>query len=479
MNADIGHRVFLLISAAWRRRYMIVTPMLVLPLIGIAVGLLAPKKFESHTSILVQETSKMNPFLQDFAVSAKLKERTEALGALIKSRHILRAVAEERGMINKDDKDEHINMTIAQLAGSIDMKVSGKDLFIISMKSSSSAGLKENLESVSKHFVEQMLSPERSAMKDSAFFLSEHLKRRKEELQSAEADLAKYKDSFSEELPEMHQANVTRLESLKQLLSEKEAQLSGTERSLGGIKQQLTQTNPVLGKLEEQIIRIRGELALLRARYTDDHSKVQGALRQLNRLEDERQIVLKQEPANVDLNNLWDMASQAPLSGGKDGSHGLLVSQLNRFQETRSKHDQLSDETERLKKIIADLELKVAGAGEHERRLSELTRDLSVKRKLYEDLLERYEMARVTGSLGSFESDKRVRVLDQPFTPTKPSNLPTIVFAIAGLFGGLFMGIGLAMVAEFTDHTVRRREQVERLLGAPMLARIPPLAPAK
>ena len=68
---------------------------------------------------------------------------------------------------------------------------------------------------------------------------------------------------------------------------------------------------------------------------------------------------------------------------------------------------------------------------------------------------------------------------EQPFTPTKPSNLPTIVFAIAGLFGGLFMGIGLAMVAEFTDHTVRRREQVERLLGAPMLARIPPLAPAK
>ena len=88
-------------------------------------------------------------------------------------------------------------------------------------------------------------------------------------------------------------------------------------------------------------------------------------------------------------------------------------------------------------------------------------------------------MARVTGSLGSFESDKRVRVIDQPFTPTKPSNLPTIVFAIAGLFGGLFMGIGLAMVAEFTDHTIRRREQVERLLGAPMLARIPPLAPAK
>jgi polysaccharide chain length determinant protein (PEP-CTERM system associated) len=476
MNADIGHRVFLLISAAWRRRYMIATPMLVLPLIGIAVGLLAPKKFESHTSILVQETSKMNPFLQDFAVSAKLKERTEALGALIKSRHILRAVAEERGMINKDDKDEHINMTIAQLAGSIDMKVSGKDLFIISMKSSSSAGLKENLESVSKHFVEQMLSPERSAMKDSAFFLSEHLKRRKEELQNAETDLAKYKDSFSEELPEMHSANVARLESLKQLLSEKEAQLSGTERSLGGIKQQLTQTNPVLGKLEEQIIRIRGELALLRARYTDDHSKVQGAIRQLSRLENERQIVIKQEPNNVNIDNLWDMASQ---SNDKNGAQGLLVSQLNRFQETRSKHDQLSDETERLKKIIAELELKVAGAGEHERRLSELTRDLSVKRKLYEDLLQRYEMARVTGSLGSFESDKRVRVIDQPFTPTKPSNLPTIVFAIAGLFGGLFMGIGLAMVAEFTDHTVRRREQVERLLGAPMLARIPPLAPVK
>ena len=60
-----------------------------------------------------------------------------------------------------------------------------------------------------------------------------------------------------------------RLVELQQLLSEKQAELAGAEQGLKSIDKQLSQTNPVLGRIEEQIITIRSDLALLRARYTD------------------------------------------------------------------------------------------------------------------------------------------------------------------------------------------------------------------
>lgn len=64
---------------------------------GVVIGLLSPKQYVSHTSMLVQETSKMNPFLEDLAVSSQMKERFSGLQTLLHSRHILGKVALEQG----------------------------------------------------------------------------------------------------------------------------------------------------------------------------------------------------------------------------------------------------------------------------------------------------------------------------------------------------------------------------------------------
>ena len=88
----------------------------------------------------------------------------------------------------------------------------------------------------------------------------------------------------------------------------------------------------------------------------------------------------------------------------------------------------------------------------------------------------RRENARITSSLGIFEQDKRIKVIDRPFTPTAPDNPPSYLFFIAGLIGGIFVGCGLAMLLEISDTTLRRRDRLEALTGVPLLTRIPPFA---
>ena len=467
----LAHRVYFLLCGAWRRRYQLLLPALLMPIIGLAVGLLSPKHYQAHTSMLIQETAKMNPFLEDLAVSTMLKERIDGLKTLLHSRHILGAVARELQLADEQAPPDQLDNIIGELSAALSVEMAGKDLLRIEYRADDPANMEAVLTAVSHHFVEQLLAPERSSMQDSRFFLGEHLKHRQQELDAAEKALADFRSQHAAELPALHTSQVARLSQLRQRLAERSTELAGAQKRLGSIDQQLSQSNPVLGRLEESIVRIRGELALYRARYTDNHSLIRGALRNLRRLEQERRQLLSRDNPGLDADQLWDIASNNNIAGSD--VQPLLISQLERLQLARSGVDALTEEVTSLNALIRELERKTAEYGQHASRLAELERDLKIKREFYDDLLLRHEQARLTGSLGIFEKDKRIKVIDRPFTPTRPANLPLWLFAVAGLAGGIALGCGLALLLEIGDTSLRRRDQLQALTGQPVLCRLP------
>ena len=468
----IGQRVLIILMGAWRRRYVIAVPLVLFPIIGFIIGKTTPRYYDSHTSMLIQETAKMNPFLEDLAVSTMLKDRLDALKTLLHSRHILASVAKERGLIPENPTPAELDYVIGELSSSLKVTKLGRDLLKIEYRSSTSEGMAETLEAVSVHFVEQLLAPERSSMVDSQNFLATNIKYRQEELDKAEANLADFKSKNGSLLPEMQLEALGRLAKLKQRLFERQAEYAGATKTLGSLDVQLSKTNPVVGKIEEQIIRIRSDLTLLRAKYTDSHSKVQAKIRNLRRLEVERNILLEQTQPTLDSAQLWDIASSSSLENHGE-NQPVLISQLGDLQKARSNVDSLSEEIKTIQIMISDLEVLTSSFGENEKQLLNLQRDLALKRQLYDNLLERFEMARLTSSLGVFEQEKRVKVIDRPYTPSAPSNLPPIVFLIAGIIGGFGMGAGIALMLELTDTAIRRRDEVEKITGKPVLTRVP------
>lgn len=470
---EMSYRVYRMCAAAWRRRYVLITPMLVLPVVGLLVANLNAKYYTAHTSLLIQETANMNPFLQDFAVSAMLKERVATIKTLLHSRHILAKVAEQQGLIDASTDSEQRDRVVNRLSSALKVTMPGKDLIRIDYKSDRAENMKQTLENVSEHFIEQLLAPERSSMKGSTKFLEQQLKQRRSDLETAEQNLADFKDRYVTDLPELHSINIARFTQLKQQLAEKQAAMAGASRSLGGLDAQLSKTNPVVGRLEEQIIRLNGDLALLRARYTDRHSKIQATMRKLRSLEAERQNNLVNNSQNLDTNKLWQIASNVKNVDGEPKQQPLLISQLESLQSSRNNVQGLEEEIKSLQAMIAELENNLSGYGNLERTLTKLERDLNVKRELYDELLKRYEMARITGSLSLFEQSKRVKVIDKPYTPMSPSNFPALIFVLAGLVGGAFLGVGLVIILEFLDTSVRYRSQLEHITGTAVFGRIP------
>ena len=266
---------------------------------------------------------------------------------------------------------------------------------------------------------------------------------------------------------------------------EKETELAGARAAMEEFNGNLAQTNPVIGKLEESIIKTRTTLSMLRSRYTENHSKVQASIRELDRLKTERQRMITESSRlkSEDIQRLWNLAASTPSFSAENASQGqttILASQLQAVQEAKAKVNSLENEVENITEQTGKLQNNVQRFADVERTLVELQRDFSIKQRLYDDFLNRYVMAQVTENLSTYEESERVKIIDKPFTPSNPVQLPAALFIVAGVFAGIGIGTGLAAIAEITDTTLRLQDAIERIAGVPVLARIPslPRAPA-
>lgn len=483
---SIWKNIYLIFMAAWRQRYIIIIPILIMPIAGGLIAMSRGKIFDTHTTILVQEASKLNPFLEDLSVSTNLKERMAALDTLLHSRHVLFAVAEQLNIINEDTSDAEKGQIIRGIANGLTLNQEGKDLVKISFRSNNPENMKEILEVISEHFIEQLLAPERSSIKQSEKFILLQLEAQKKELQEAENKLSVFKQENATDLPAFHGGNVKRLREIKQKLVNKEIQWSASKASLKSIDKQLSSSNPVVAAIEKRVVQLTSELALLRSRYTDQHSKVVGMQRQLDRLQIKRNNLLektaKLTPKEID--RLWHLAMGSSATKNTSGtrlnnsaSSSLLVSQLQEIQKLRAVEQGLAEEVVSLKSQVKKMQKQVESFALIERDLTELERELETKQGLYNEFLKRYEMAKVTGSLGRFEENNRIVVIDEPYTPVWPSNIPGIVFILAGIIGGISLGIGLAIVIEIMDTSVCHIEQLQNYTMSPVLSRIPKIKP--
>lgn len=465
--AEILH---LLLEAAWRRRFLVVVPLLMMPPIGALIGAFGSRTYESKTSLIVQEPAKINPFLADLSVGVHLAERIAALQSLVRSNELIGSAALEVGVLSHGSTKEERDTVISHLSKGLELQLIGTDLIDLRLRSKTPESLKELLHAIGSRFVDRLVAPERSSIAGSVEFLDRQITVRTADVERTEQLLAQFKTTNAAKLPEMRAGNIQRLGVLRQQLEERRVQLVGARAAATNLGAAIAATDPVVGHLEEEIVKLTGEMALLRSRYTDEHSAVQAVLRQLSRLEKERAAVIEaaRSLSSDDLGRLWNLAASARQPGSQPP---MLVSQLEQLQTAKSREIALFQEVAQLERATAELEAVVMSQSEVEQQLAGLERELRVKRDVLDKLMQRAEMARVTGDLGAFEAGQRVLVIQEPDEPSPVGPTP-LKFALAGLIGGLALGVGLAVAMELGDDAVRRPSDLVRTAGLRVLARL-------
>jgi uncharacterized protein involved in exopolysaccharide biosynthesis len=178
----------------------------------------------------------------------------------------------------------------------------------------------------------------------------------------------------------------------------------------------------------------------------------------------------------------------APTAGGT--GTGFFVSGKNVVQTTTQENPEYRNLMEKLtqakidqttsKARMALLDQQIAG---YEQRLKALpaaarvltdkTRDYSILKEQYEDLLTRREQARIKASLDKVAATSTLQPIGVVYAvPTMGAKKMALLVAGSMIFGGL-VGFGLIVCAEWADPTIRYNADVERLLGVPVIAGLP------
>jgi polysaccharide chain length determinant protein (PEP-CTERM system associated) len=128
---------------------------------------------------------------------------------------------------------------------------------------------------------------------------------------------------------------------------------------------------------------------------------------------------------------------------------------------------------QRLRDGIATYQARIEAVPGRESEWTALTRDYQTIQQSYTSLLAKKEESRLAANLERQRISEQFRVISPAATPTRPSspNRPGIV--LIGILLGLGCGLGVPVLLELTDSTLRGEREVLTTLRLPVIAMVP------
>lgn len=280
------------------------------------------------------------------------------------------------------------------------------------------------------------------------------------------------------------------IDTLKQEVADRERQiqlLSQQEEALT-FNPDSSVTAQRLQSLNEQFMEAKRRRIEKEARYKELEAEpdrtvadlgsvgaVDTVLREQLRLEREYETKLKTYkpdwPAMIEL--------RAEIDKGRQHLDGLMAREADRIRQSAQAEAQAARRQERtLEQEIEDLKRQMLDNSSVAVQYNNLQVEVSTRRELLDELLRRQSETEVALRIQS-NRESNVRVVDEALVPAAPYHPSLRRMASMGLAVGLLLGLGGALLLEFLDRTLKNADEVERLLGLPVLGVIPDLTDSR
>jgi polysaccharide chain length determinant protein (PEP-CTERM system associated) len=430
--------------------------------VAILLAFVFPRKYRSATLILVEPNKVPDYFVTPMA-SETVDKRLQTIRQVILSRTRLEAVVAE---IDPYPELAHTpkGVVVEAMRRAIQIRVQGNDSFSIEYVNRDP----QKAAAVTNRLAEQFISDTRylrETMTDSTFnFISSSLEEARRALEEREAALRRVKQQYRGALPEQLDTSLRLLGQLQfeqQTLGENlrtlDARRTTLEQALVERRGAAGGTPPAGGDARAQLLKLQAQYAALRERYKDDHPDVRALRARISRLE--QQI---DQPA----------ADAAAPRAGVDPQELALHRSLDQVE---SEITAVHDRREVLDRRIEDLQARIERTPGVEQELTEITRDYQQLRENYTNLLRKDSEARMARKLEEHWQGNYFRILDPAQPPERPIRPYGLLFTMGGLVAALAAGLLSALAADFLDHSVKSRREVETLVPAPVLVEIPHL----
>ena len=262
-----------------------------------------------------------------------------------------------------------------------------------------------------------------------------------ERLQAAQAELGAFRAKAGAELltadaPQLR-AQIADLESQLNLAR---AQLA--EVRAGGTTEQMAalSADPAVGALKARIVELEIQRSDLLSRYTATSAVVADLNRQIN---DARQLLTVEEK-NASRQRNGEIAIRRQAVNARIST---IQAQLTDYRQKLVRAEEIEPE---LQKLINQVETQKSQFANYERKEEEAR---------FSDELDKSQIANVVIT----------QVAETPREPQSPNMVKTVS---VGAILSLALGVGLAMLRDWLDPSVKSSAQAERLTGLPVLGEI-------
>ncbi len=269
-----------------------------------------------------------------------------------------------------------------------------------------------------------------------------------------------------------------RLAQIKVKLEDSEKELNAFMRKEGIVKPDDKQQGPdsqVLGEFTTALAKAQGERIRAEALYQQAkagdtatlHAMVENSLipeykTRLSKLEGDYQEGLKTyKPGYPKMQQMESQIKELQARINQE-SKGALGGLKANYEAALAQERQIAAKLKESKQTVL-------GGQDSNFQYNLFKREVDTNRQLYDSLLQRYKEIGVAGGVGI----NNITVVDKakvPKFPIKPNLMLNLMIAIAL---GLGAGIGLALLLEHLDDTIKLPEEMEKLLGLPVLGIIP------
>jgi uncharacterized protein involved in exopolysaccharide biosynthesis len=411
MNRSPTQVTRFLVQAAWRRRWVLIIPILIMLPAGFAASELMPLNYVTRSLLLLQESGVTGPLTREptnvqFVTN---EERLAALRALLLSDHVLGGVLDDRGMTDPASRA----VRIRDLRETTWLEAAGTNFIEIYHSGPNPSGLGKQLETVITRFLEALV-PEQHEPDAIQILLEKHM-RDVAAARALKVELEKQEAALSVGSPAAAQARLAELDHLREITAE---ELRQADKAVE-LARPVALANATVEQLEQEI-----------ARLTNPQGSQGEPRRQSMRAED-----------------------VAPLRDA-----------LARRKAALSEHE----------KIAAAMESERHNISEYERlqaQIANVERDIAAAQGQLEATQKRLESVRLGGAVGILRAPELIRIVDPPRDPEFPTRSP-IVYLFAALAAGIVLGLGLAGIAEFLDTSLRDPDEFSEVAGAPVITRI-------
>jgi succinoglycan biosynthesis transport protein ExoP len=439
LTFDLVHLYHLLLSKWW------VIILFVILSLGAAIGYICwvKKIYASRAVIAVEQGAPRVNNIQDFNADneQKTSDALKTIEQALLSETLLLRVVKANGL-DKDPefappKKDGSAYSDTELVGRFESKADvklrkGTRLIDVSVEDPDPERSKQLTESLVKEFVNQSFEQNLGLSQTASDYLRQEADRLKAKLQNAEEAVEKYREDHNAvSLEDKQNITVEKLKELNQKVTEAKSERLRLEADVATIKRGKAKT-------PEQLLNLPSVAAVpvvisLRQELADKESKFR---------------------ADSQLTGLRESLNQAVANAGN-----MVLKSYDSAKETEAKLTVALQEQEQ-----AALELNKIAVP-----YNALVREVETDRALYESVLTRMKVSNV--AKGIWENN--ISVIETPFVPIKPAKPAKLKILALAFLGGCVLGCGLVVGKDMADSSIRSINQVEEVLGLPVLTMVP------